>query len=393
MSRDQFDDLVTGHLRATAPREAPARVLEATLDRISSTPQRGTGWRLGRVGGLLAAAAVVVLAVVAGTQLAGLIDGPVGNAPSASPSVAATGTGGPSPSPSAAPSVTPDATPPSPVPTEPSTSGDALLLRIVSLGGPLDPFSMLPGVTVTADGTVIWRPVSTTELAGYLTRQLTDDGLAELRQVVFGEGLLDADAIHELDPLPDVEPPGRGAIEHTFTVGEGPEQVVVTSVGWLGDEEEATYYEPDPERRALDTLAQQLRDPESLLGEDAWEGPATVYEADEYLLVLTAYRDVPPYGNPDISQVPLPTDEAPDEFGEAYGSGVEPPNARCGVLDRDEAAAIVDALTTLGISEENSVGMDRATAASLDWAEGSGVVDLYLMPRMPGEYPGCDARP
>ncbi len=387
MSRDQFDDLVTGHLRATAPHEAPARVLDGALDRIASTPQDGAGWRLGRLGGLLAVAAVVVLAVVVGTQLGGLIDGPVGGDPSASPSVAPIESERPSPS------ATPGATPPFPVAAEPATSGDALLLRIVTLGGPIDPFSMLPGVTVTADGTVIWRPVSTTELTGYLTRRLTDDGLAELRQIVFGDGLLDADATHELEPLPDAEPPGRGATEHTFTVGEGSDQVVVTSVGWLGDEEEATYYEPDPERRALDELASQLRDPESLLGEDAWDGPATTYEADEYLLVLTAYRDVPPYGNPDISQVTLPTDEAPDEFGDAYGAGVEPPNARCDVLSRDEAAAIVDALTTLGVSEENSVGMDRATGASLDWAEGGGVVDLYLLPRMPGEYPGCDAQP
>lgn len=63
MSRDQFDDLVTGHLRATAPHEAPARVLDGALDRIASTPQDGAGWRLGRLGGLLAVAAVVVLAV------------------------------------------------------------------------------------------------------------------------------------------------------------------------------------------------------------------------------------------------------------------------------------------------------------------------------------------
>jgi hypothetical protein len=246
MSTDQFDDLVTGHLRATAPREAPARVFDAMFDRISSTPQRGAGWRLGRVGGLLAAAAVVVLAVVAGTQLAGLIDGPVGNDPSASPSVAPTESGGQSPS--AAPSTTP----PPPVATEPATSGDALLLRVVTLGGPTDPVSMLPGTTVTADGTVIWRPVSTTEFAGYLTRRLTPVGLAELRQVIFGDALLDADATYELEPLPDAEPPGRGGFAHTFTVGEGADEVVVTSVGWLGDEEEAMYYQPAPERKALD---------------------------------------------------------------------------------------------------------------------------------------------
>jgi hypothetical protein len=386
MSRDQFDDLVIGHLRATAPREAPARVLDATLDRIASTPQHGSGWRVGRVGGLLAAAAVVILAVVAGTQLGGLIGGPVGNDPSQSPSVTPTESGRPSAS------AAPSATPPPPVATEPATSGDALLLRVVTLGGPMDPASMLPGTTLTADGTVIWRPVSTTFFAGYLTRRLTDDGLAELRQLIFGDGLLDADATHELEPLPDAEPPGRGGFAHTFTVGEGTDQVVVTSVGWLGDEEEEAYYEPDPERRALDTLANQLRDPESLLGEDAWEGPATAYEADEYLLVLSASRDELPYGNPDVSAVPLPIDGALEEYGEAYGD-IQPPLARCGVVTRDEAAAIVDALTELGVSDDNSVGLDRATAASLDWAEGNGTVDLWLLPRMPGEYPDCDASP
>jgi hypothetical protein len=386
MNRDQLDDLVAGHLRATAPHAAPARVLDATLDRIADTPQRGSGWRLGRAGGLLAAAAVVALAVFAGTQLAGLVDGPVGTDPSISPSAAASGSVAPSPS------AAPSATPPPPVATEPAVSGDALLLRVVSLGGPTDPASMLPGTVVTEDGTVIWRPVSTTFFAGYLTRRLTDDGLAELRSIVFGDGLLDADATHQLQPLPDAEPPGRGGFEHTFTVGEGADEVVVTSVGWLGDEEEAAYYEPSPERRALDQLANALRDPESLLGEDAWGGPAVAYEADEYLLVLTAYRDVPPYGNPDVSQVPLPLDGSLEEFGEAYGN-VQPPTARCGVVSRDEAGAIVEALTTLGVAEENSVGMDRATAASLDWADGNGTVDLWLLPRMPGDYPDCDASP
>ena len=390
MSRDQFDDLVTGHLRSTAPREAPARVLDATIDRIAATPQRGAGRRLGRIGGLLAAAAVVILAVVAGTQLAGLIDGPVGGDPSASPSAGTSAAPTESEQPAPPPAVPTD-TPPLPVATEPATAGDALVLRVVTLGGPGDPASMLPGFTLTADGTVIWRPVSTTFFAGYLTRRLTDDGLAELRELVFGEGLLDADATHELEPLPDAEPPGRGGFAHTFTAGEGADQVVVTSVGWLGDEEEATYYEPAPERRALDELASQLRDPESLLGEDAWDGPAATYEAEAYLLVLTASRDVPTYGNPDVSGVPLPIDGPLDEFGEEYG-GVRPA-PRCGVVSADEAAAIVDALTLLGVGDDNSVGLDRATAASLDWAAGSGTVDLWLLPRMPGEYPDCQASP
>lgn len=386
MNTDQFDDLVAGHLRATAPREAPARVLDATLDRIADTPQHGSGWRIGRAGGLLAAAAVVILAVVAGTQLSGLINSPVGTDPSMSPSVV------PSVSPAPSPSSAPSATPPSPVPTEPGVSGDAPLLRVVTLGGPTDPVSMLPGFVVTEDGTAIWRPVSTTEFAGYLTRKLTADGLAELRDVVFGDGLLDADATYGLEPLPDAEPPGHGGFEHTFTVGEGGDRVVVTSVGWLGDEEEAAYYEPSPERQTLDDLANALRDPEALLGEDAWEGPSAPYEAEDYLLVIRSYRDVPPFGNPDVAQVPLPVDGALDEFGEPYGN-MEPPTARCAVITGDQAAAIVAALTELGVAEDNSVGMDRATVASLDWAEGSGTADLSLLPRMPGEYPDCAARP
>ncbi|HSK94065.1 MAG TPA: hypothetical protein VLA76_08430 [Candidatus Angelobacter sp.] len=389
MNPDQFDDLVIWHLRDTAPREAPARVLDAALDRMADTPQRGAGWGLGRFGGMLAAAAVLLLAVVVGMQVGGLIS-PVGHDPSPTP------TGVPSesdqPSPTVAPSDTPSQTDaPSDTPTESPAAGDGLLLRVVTLGGPTDPASLLPGATVTEDGTVIWRPVGTTDFEGYLTRRLTADGLAQLRDIAFSDGYLDTDATYELEPLPGAEPPGRGGFAHTFTIGEGADRVVVTSVGWFGDVEEETYYQPSPERRALDELARALRDPESLLGEDAWEGPPTAYEADEYLLVLTPYRDTPPYGNPDIAQVPLSLDGSLEDFGAAYGE--IQPLARCGLRSQDEAAAIVEALTDLGVGETNSVGMDRATVASLDWADGNGVVDLWLLPRMPGEYPGCDARP
>jgi hypothetical protein len=384
MNPDQFDELVAWHLRRTAPHQAPAGVLEAILDRTAATPQRGAGWHPGRLGGMLAAAAVVVLAVVVGVQLGGLIDSPVGEDPSPSPNPAGTGQPSASQTPDASSSIAP-----SPPESESAAVGDELLLRVVTLGGPTDPVSLLPGTTVTADGTVIWRPVSDTEFAGYLVRRLTPDGLEELRRIAFGDGYLDTDATYELEPLPGAEPPGQGGFAHTFTVGEGADQVVVTSVGWFGDEEEAQYYEPSPERRALDELAIALRDPGAILGEDAWEGPATAHQADDYLLVLNPYRDVPPYGNPDVSEVPLPLDGSLEDFGEAYGEAQ--PSARCGIATRDEAVAIVEALESLGVAETNSVGTDRATVASLDWADGDGTVDLWLLPRMPGDYPACDA--
>ena len=398
MSPDQFDDLVTRHLERTAPREAPARVLGRALDRIAETPQRGSGWHIGRAGGLLAAAAVILLAVVAGTQLAGLINRPVGADPSPSPSVLQSPSVAPvtSTSPSAEPApASPSASPSAAVATEPPpVAADGLLLRVVSGGGgPIDPASLLPHTTLMADGTLIWRPFDEmSDFNGFVTRKLTPDGLEEMRQHVFAGGLLDADATHELEPLPDAVPPGRGVGAHIFTVGEDADRVVVRSVDWLGDEEEATYYQPAPERQALDALARELRDPESLVSDGAWEGPAAPYEAEDYLLVLSPYRDTTPYGNPDIAEVPIGFDGPVDEFGVEAGDP-RPLLTRCGIVDRARATDVVEALTALGVSDGNSVGLDRASFASLDWAAGSGVVDLFLLPRMPDGYPECEDQP
>jgi hypothetical protein len=162
--------------------------------------------------------------------------------------------------------------------------------------------------------------------------------------------------------------------------------VVVRAVEWLGDDEESAYYQPAPERQQLDELAQALRDPESLVAEDAWADEAVPYVGPDYQLVLTPYRDVPPYDTTDVSAIPLPVDGALDEFGTESGDP-RPPTMRCGIVTRDQAAAIVDALTASGFGE---VGLDRATVGSLDWAEGNGTVDLFLLPRMPDGFPECE---
>ena len=395
MTRDQFDDLVSRHLEASAPREAPGRVLDGAMDRIADTPQRGSGWHLGRAGGLLAAAAVIVLAVFAGTQLAGLMDRPVGADPS--PSRSATSSASGQPNESAAPSVdasvppSPDTTPSPSLASEPPAGGEGLVLRVLSGGGgPTDPTSLQPWATLMADGTLVWRPFDpVSDFNGFVTRKLTPAGLDQLRQHVFGGGLLDADATHELDALPGAEPPGRGVGVHTFTVGDGADRIVVRSVQWLGDEEEAAYYEPAPERQALDALAGELRDPETLVDANAWEGPAAPYEPADYQLVLSPYRDAPPYGNPDVAEVPIGFDGPLDEFGVEAGHPASPV-LRCAVISREQAADIAAALTTLGYAETDTVGMDRATYAALDWADGNGIVDLFMLPRMPDGYPECE---
>ena len=395
MTGDQFDDIVTRHLEATAPRQAPGRVLDGALDRISETPQRGSGWHLGRVGGLLAAAAVILLAVVAGTQLAGLINRPVGTDPSptqaAAPTASGQSTDSAAPSVEASAAASPPATPSPSVASESPVAEPELLIRVVSGGGgPTDPASLLPWATVMSDGTVVWRPFDpTTDFTGFVTRKLTPAGLEQLREHIFGAGLLDGDASYELEPLPGAEPPGRGVGVHTFTVGEGADEVTVRSVQWLGDEEEAAYYQPAPEREALDRLAFALRDPEALIDDGGWETAAGPYAAPDYQLVLSPYRDAPPYGNPDVGEVPIGFDGPVDEFGVEAGDPL-PPLRRCGVISRERATMITDALTSLGVAETNSVGMDRATFAALDWADGNGTVDVFLLPRMPDGYPECE---
>jgi len=378
MTRDQFDDLVTRHLEHTAPREAPGRVLDRALDRIAQTPQRKSGWHLGRAANLLAAAAVLVIAIVAGTQLAGTINRPV--ATSQTPLPSATGT----PAPSSAP---PSATvAPSPSPSDAEVN--ELLLRIVAGGGgPSSPVDHVPWVSIMDDGTVVWSPAPTLpEAETLLVRRLTPDGLADLTAIIFDSGLLSESATHQLERRPGApEPPGRGVLVYQFTSGIGDDLETITSVQWLGDEEEETYYQSSPQRRALDELARALRDPESLVDADAWEGPAEPYVAADYLLVLMPRRDSPPYGNPDVADLPLAYDGPIEEFGVDAASPGES-ITRCGVVTREEAAGIV---AVFDAGDFGEVGMDRATTGGLDWVDGNGTVDVFLIPRMQDGHPDC----
>ncbi|MFN2417367.1 MAG: hypothetical protein ABR593_00350 [Candidatus Limnocylindria bacterium] len=385
-TQDRIDEQIAARLRADAPREAPGRILDGALDRIADTPQRGSGWSGRTSVRLLAAAAVLLLAVVAGTQLPSLVGRDVGAeiSPSVSPSASTSAepTAAVTPSPSATPSA-------SAAPTEPPVTGDGLLLRLVSHGGgPTYPSQLLPWATLMADGTLVWQPVpAEAEASSLVTRSLTPAGLADLREHIFGGGLLGGSANHELQPQPGAEPPGRGVSAYTFTAaGDGGDDVVVTSVQWLGDEEESTYYQPSPERRQLDALAQQLRDPEALVDADAWTGASHPYAGSDYQLVLTPSPDRPPFDTADASEIPWPFDGALDQFGEATGDS-RSPTYRCGVIGTDEAARMVEALTALGYAD---VGLDRATTGSLDWADGNGTVDFFLMPRMPDGYPECE---
>jgi hypothetical protein len=342
---------------------------------MSSNPNRA-----GRTSPLIlvgVAAVLLVAAVVALTQFGGQRD----SDPSPGASASAAPSGG-SEAPSSAP-------PASAAPSE-AGAADELVLRMKFGGGVTFGPDLMPEFTLMADGTVVWLPLQTSveNPPTLVTRQLTAEGLAELRELIFGSGYLDESATYELEPRPDAgEPPGHGVGIYTFTAESADrEPVVVTSVQWLGEAEESTYYQPAPEREALDALAQQLRDPESQLGSDAWAGPPRGYEAPDYLLVLRLAPDVAPFNGTDASEIRWPFDGPLDAFGEQAG---EVTDARCGTITSDGAAAIVADLNDAG----GLAGMAMASSASLDWAEGSGTVDVFLIPRMPDGYPACEDVP
>jgi hypothetical protein len=329
------------------------------------------------------AAVLLVAIVVAITQFGGRRDAESTPGPSASATPAGTS---PSPSVSLAPSSAPPA---SAAPSE-GAGTDELVLRLKFAGGTFFGPDVMPEFTLLGDGTVVWLPIQAAaeEPPTLVTRRLTAEGLAELRERIFESGYLDESASYQLERRPDApEPPGHGVGIYSFTAAGGDgEPVVVTSVQWLGEAEESTYYQPAPEREALDELAHQLRDPESMLGGDAWAGPAQGYEAPDYLLVLRLTPDVPPFNGTDASEIPWPFDAPLDAFGEPAG---EVTDARCGVIGAEEAAPVVQALDDAG----GLAGMAMMTTASLDWAAGGGVVDVFLIPRMPDGYPACEDLP
>ncbi len=386
-TRDDFDDVVTARIRGAAPPEAPPHLMDSIVDRVAATPQRRRGpfaW-FASAGFRVAAAGAMVVAVLAVAQLSGLLGPPAGTEPS--PGASAT-TPPSTTAPSASETGESSQPPLSPTPSQAGGAEDLVVRLKISADTFYGP-NVMPEFTLLADGTVVWLPEpATDDLPSLETRRLTPDGLAEIRGHIFGSGLLQEDASYELERRPDAaEPPGHGVEVYTFTVDDGrQEPVIVTSVQWLGEEEESTYYQPAPERETLDALVAQLRDPESLVNEDAWVGPAAEYEAAEYLLALRPMRDTPATGSIDESEIQWPFDGPLEEYGRESGQLFV---VRCGVITAPVARPIVEAIA----AGTTPAGMAMVTTASVEWADGNGVVDVFLIPRMPDGHADCQDLP
>ena len=381
---DRFDDQITEHLRTEAPREAPARLLDATMSRVADTPQRSGGW-LGRPAvRLLAAAAVLVLAVVAGTQLPGLIGRTdVGDdaspSPSASPSSSAPASASPSAEPSAAPSVVPTATPAAGEP-------DETLLGFIALCDVLPPV-IGPSVTILNDGRVIWNRLNDDQSLTLSVRRLNAQGLAQVHDAVTGTDLFQVDGVYDLVRRSDApDPPGHGLCRWVFDWQAGAPAVQVESTMWLGDEEESTYFEPAPERFTLHELALNIQDPEGWIDPAGWEDAEAVPFVPLTYVVL-AGGNLPPQaateGAPDVDAVTWPFDQEPDAFGELDADGLR----RCGIADAAAVERLAAELAASGL--EQFEGVPNGANVTLPWVSHDAALDLYIYPQRPDGEPPC----
>jgi hypothetical protein len=291
------------------------------------------------------------------------------------------------PTPSPLGSATPELTPtpssePSSEPTGlPTGSADAVMSFTAACDAV--PEVNVPVSTVLTDRRVVWRG----DDGRLLVRQLTPESLDELKEQVRSTGLFEESGQYDLVRRPGTpDPPGHGLCIWSFTWRdeESTDDVKVVSVQWLGDEEESAYFEPSPERKALDDLAHQLMDLPNSYGDDGWEQPAAVpYLPEEYLVLVTA--DSPGQateGAPDFDEVTWPFDLPPDEVGVAYGLS-EPP-MRC-------AVASAEAIATL-VTEIGPAGLEPPFyffGAGLPWQARDAVVSFGLWPVLPDGRPSC----
>jgi hypothetical protein len=249
--------------------------------------------------------------------------------------------------------------------------GGSALLRFeqaCDVSGPLT----LPPVTVTDDRRVVMGDFE----RGWAVWRLTDAGFDRLSEAVLDSPYLQSSAEYGLVARPDAEPPGHGVCAYTFTLGSAAEPIVVRSVQWLGEEE--VFYEPSPERRALDGIAHGLSTLEDSLGPDAWEAEPFPYVGGTFMASLA------PVGGPILPEG-INVDPGALPAGTALGNlGDPPPGGVCGDLTIAEAFELARVLADAGADD---MALDRFSAAV--FATDAGRFSLILSPQAPDGYPGC----
>ncbi|HEY6607813.1 MAG TPA: SH3 domain-containing protein [Candidatus Limnocylindria bacterium] len=234
-----------------------------------------------------------------------------------------------------------------------------------------------PSTVVFDDGRVVMRD---SDSPGYIVRRLSPAGVAHLEDNVVSSPYLQRSAEYMPVQRADAgEPPGHGLCNFSFTVGTDAEPIVVRSVSWFGEEEETMFYEPAPERKALDEIAHNLMVIDSVLDESSWETSGWLpFIAEEYVLWVGPGVGPAPGGLVAIDPDALPIEV--DGFGEPAASG------RCATISREQTFELARAL-----NQEVGAAAVRLDAVTFHEFEANDTwMSLTLVPRTPRYELSCD---
>ncbi len=236
-----------------------------------------------------------------------------------------------------------------------------------------------PATTITEGGRVI---IGYGHAEGMIVGRLSETGLADVRENVIGSPYLQASAEYNAEPRPGAgDPPGHGACFYTFTLPSDADPVVVTAVSWFGDEEEAQFWLPSPERKSLTGLANNLMVIDELLDDDAWvEPPDRPYIATEYVLGIVPGEGPEPEGTSRVDSATLGLGDL-----DAYG-GPTDMGGRCAVVPLAQAFEVVRVL-----NEGDGDGLRLDSLLFWPFGADDAWYSLTIVPRTPDGEPGCDA--
>lgn len=233
-----------------------------------------------------------------------------------------------------------------------------------------------PSTLIFEDGRVVHDVSGAAE---WQVRTLSASGLAHVRDNLLGSTLLQTNAEYRPVPRPGAEPPGHGACLFTFITTTAGAPIEVTSIGWFGDDEESEFYEPSPERKTLDAIAQSLMAIDSVLGESSWEPAGWLpWIPEDHLLGLGPGVGPPP---DDIVVI----DPETMGLGDLAAFGARAGRGRCGVIFREQAFGFARALNAAG--HEPAIQLNTST--SVGFRTDTGWTYGLFHPSGPGT-PSCD---
>ena len=255
-----------------------------------------------------------------------------------------------------------------------SEQPEADLVLRYEVFGHVTPTVSMPLVTVMDDRRVIMGDGST----GWSLWQLTDAGFDRLSEEVLESPYLQASAEYEPVLQEGVsEGPAHGAGLYLFTIGTEGEPIVVRSVQWFGEAEEAAYFVPSPERLALEGVATGLNTLEESLGEDAWVADPLTYVGDRYMVWAGRGSGPEPPGTPQV-------DAGAVLDGTSLGNLDDLSTAMaCADITLAEAFE----LTRLLRGPDSHLDLDRVSSAT--FATDDAWFSLSLSPKTPDGFPGC----